>query len=214
MEFLESFGAFFEAVPYDMCWALDHGLHKQAPGPHSEAMIVAKAVDKRKREFRAGRNVAREALRGLGCRCQSLPRSASGAPEWPVGTCGSISHCDTLAVAVASKNLRGIGVDVEPLQVLSRGVKDLVLTEADRAFLADPFWSLRVFCAKEAFYKAWSAKLDYVPDFKEAAIVQLSATKFQLKPVSAALSDALGGEIVHGHLGFVPDYCIACVARS
>ena len=68
----------------------------------AERPIVKKAVEKRRREFSAGRTCARQALRELGCADAPIVHNQNGAPLWPPGIVGSITHSNTYAAAVAA----------------------------------------------------------------------------------------------------------------
>ena len=109
---------------------------------------------------RAGprRIVARELLRQLGAAAAApLPRSPSGAPEWPAGVIGSLAHDADFAVAAAARRGRiiGLGVDVEPAEPLPADVIDMVLSAAElREAAGDGVRRRLVFVAKEAVYKA------------------------------------------------------------
>src|SRR5580692_7617313 len=73
------------------------------------------AVASRRAEFVAGRLCAREALAALGAPSTRVPRGIDGAPEWPTGFVGSISHTAELAFAAVAPaaEARGLGLDVE-----------------------------------------------------------------------------------------------------
>jgi 4'-phosphopantetheinyl transferase EntD len=58
-----------------------------------EITLVARATEKRRREFTAGRECARAALAGLGLAAVPILRGYRGAPQWPDGVVGSITHC-------------------------------------------------------------------------------------------------------------------------
>ena len=58
----------------------------------AERPFVKKAVEKRRREFSAGRTCARQALRELGCADAPIVQDQNGAPLWPPGIVGSITH--------------------------------------------------------------------------------------------------------------------------
>lgn len=126
-----------------------------------ERIFVASAVERRRREFAAGRSLARSLLAALGKEAP-LPREADGRPAWPPGIVGSITHCATLAaVAIASADdCAGIGIDIEVDRPLPLGVARLILSEQEQRWIrrSDPGLAaetlLRVFCAKEALYKA------------------------------------------------------------
>src|SRR5438874_13378259 len=64
-----------------------------APLLGPEAAAVASAVPSRQREFATGRACARQALAALGVAPVPLDRGAGGAPAWPAGGVGSITHC-------------------------------------------------------------------------------------------------------------------------
>ena len=129
-----------------------------------EAILVARATEKRRQEFTTGRECARGALAALGVAAAPILRGYRGAPQWPDGVVGSITHCDGYcAAAVArSQDLLAIGLDAEPNAPLPGGVLELVSLPAERARLrelavASPAmgWDRLLFCAKEAVYKAW-----------------------------------------------------------
>jgi 4'-phosphopantetheinyl transferase EntD len=143
-------------------WALvadiDPRLANPEALPREERAIVAAAVESRRREFAAGRMLARRLLQSLGFE-GPLNRMRDGTPAWPPGIVGSITHCATLAAAVCrSGNCAGLGIDVDIRQPLPSEVAVLVLTSdeaywtASREANADA--GILVFCAKEAFYKA------------------------------------------------------------
>jgi 4'-phosphopantetheinyl transferase EntD len=129
-----------------------------------EAALIARAADKRRREFTTGRACARTALGRLGVPAQPILTGERGAPQWPPGIVGSITHCDgyrAAAVARASGTAT-IGLDAEPNAALPGGVLDFVSLPAERARLAalaltapGVCWDRLLFSAKESVYKAW-----------------------------------------------------------
>jgi 4'-phosphopantetheinyl transferase EntD len=129
-----------------------------------EAAAVARAVDKRRREFATGRACAREALTQLGVGPAPIPRGERGAPQWPPGIVGSITHCAGYRAAAAARatEIQSIGVDAEPGGALPAGVLAVVSRPAERARLRvlvelrpDVAWDRLLFSAKESVYKAW-----------------------------------------------------------
>ncbi len=77
---------------------------------------LAAAVPKRRIEFLAGRRCAHAALLGLGHQpVVPVPRAPDGAPVWPPGMAGTISHGAGWAAALVSHDPRcaGLGVDIE-----------------------------------------------------------------------------------------------------
>ena len=129
-----------------------------------EAELVARAVVKRRREFATGRALAREAFAELGVPAGPLLAGERGAPLWPTGTVGSITHCDGYrGCAVASEAaMLTIGIDAEPDAPLPAGLLPDIALPRERAALArlaadrpGPSWDRLLFSAKESVYKAW-----------------------------------------------------------
>jgi 4'-phosphopantetheinyl transferase EntD len=149
-------------LPAGVAWAEEFGDRADAVLFPDEAAVVAKAVEKRRREFATARSLAREALAGLGMAPVSLPPGERGAPRWPPGVVGSITHCAGYRAAAAAKagQVRAIGIDAEPDEPLPNGVLDRISLPGERAMLRDlalpgPRWDLLLFSAKESVYKAW-----------------------------------------------------------
>ncbi|MGY3133877.1 hypothetical protein ACVWZM_004559 [Bradyrhizobium sp. USDA 4501] len=76
-----------------------------------EENAVAGAVEKRRREFAAGRYCARCALSQLGFPTVAIPSAPDRSPVWPAGALGSVSHDSSLCFAVAARRtaFRSIG---------------------------------------------------------------------------------------------------------
>lgn len=128
----------------------------------SERGLVPNAGPARLREFAAGRRAARRALACLGQAGVSILRDERGAPLWPEGVTGSISHTGEIAAAIVapvSPALTSLGLDIEPYEPLAEDLWPTILTRREREALSDlplPLRGLRalaVFCAKEATYK-------------------------------------------------------------
>ncbi|HEY9313319.1 4'-phosphopantetheinyl transferase [Williamsia sp.] len=127
----------------------------------AEAGLIARAVEKRRKEFVTTRNCAREALGQLGIDPVPIMRGENGEPLWPRQVVGSLTHCDGYRAAIAgySMQVRSLGMDAEPHAPLPEGVLDAVSLEPEREVLAkrddSVHWDRLLFCAKEATYKAW-----------------------------------------------------------
>lgn len=129
--------------------------------PEEEA-VIARAVDRRRREFATGRACARAALARLGVPAGPILVGERRAPCWPPGVVGSITHCRGYAAAAVagSDGLAALGIDAEPDEPLPDGVLRTIALPAERAMLAGlppsgPSWERLLFCAKESVYKAW-----------------------------------------------------------
>jgi 4'-phosphopantetheinyl transferase EntD len=110
------------------------------PGPvlfAAEEAVLARVVDKRRREFTTGRACARAALARLGVPPAPILPGARGAPQWPAGIVGSITHCDGYrAAAVAwAHDVTALGLDAEPNEPLPGGVLAVIASEAEVARL-------------------------------------------------------------------------------
>jgi 4'-phosphopantetheinyl transferase EntD len=146
-----------------------------------EYAVIAKAVESRRREFITARVCARRALARLGQAPVPVLPGLRGAPQWPEGVTGSITHCDgyrAAAVALA-KDVVSIGVDAEPDEPLpDHRILDLIARDEERARLADLAakmpnisWDRLLFSAKESVYKTWFPLARCWLDFESADVV-------------------------------------------
>lgn len=140
----------------------------ETPVCSAEEALIARAVDKRKREFRAGRNCAHALFKEHGIACDALLKGTQREPAWPEGWAGSITHTDGMcAVAIASQShYLGIGLDVEQDGPLSDGVRKMICSPSEEDHISalkarddHRFGSLAldkvIFSAKESFHKIY-----------------------------------------------------------
>lgn len=129
-----------------------------------EEQIVARAVEKRRREFASGRACAHRALAQLGLEPEPIPSGEKGEPRWPAGIVGSITHCEGYRGCAAARreDFASIGVDAELDAPLPVGLlADIALPDERRHLLdlarREPgvSWDRLLFSAKESVYKAW-----------------------------------------------------------
>jgi 4'-phosphopantetheinyl transferase EntD len=143
-----------------------------------EEKIIAHAVEPRRREYAAVRSCARACLGRLGYGPVPILPGLGGAPSWPAGVLGSMTHCAGYAAAAVGPlpQISAIGIDAEPDAPLPDGVLDLIATPAERDRLAvtqrpgGPNWDRLLFSAKEAVYKAWFPLVGEWLDHQEAEI--------------------------------------------
>ncbi|MEU1403053.1 4'-phosphopantetheinyl transferase superfamily protein [Streptomyces sp. NPDC005728] len=144
-----------------------------------EQQLVARAVAKRRREFTAVRVCARRAMEKLGVPPQPVLTGERGAPDWPDGLTGSMTHCDgyRAAALVRAADLASLGIDGESHAPLPDGVFDTIALPAEQhrqrtlcADLPDVHWDRLLFSAKESVYKAWFPLTRAWLDFSEADI--------------------------------------------
>ncbi len=150
-----------------------------APLYPEEEALVARAVLKRRREFTAVRSCARRAMEKLGVPPQPVLPGERGAPVWPEGVTGSMTHCRGYCAAalVRAGDLASLGVDAEVHGPLPEGVLDAVAlpqeaTRLERLSGQHPavHWDRLLFSAKESVYKAWFPLTRKWLDFSEADI--------------------------------------------
>jgi 4'-phosphopantetheinyl transferase EntD len=130
-----------------------------------EHVFIARAAETRRREFTTARACARAALARLGLPAVAVLPGVGGAPQWPEGVTGSITHCPGYrAAAVAlSSDIASLGVDAEPNEALpDHGMLELIAIDAERVRLGElavempgVCWDRLLFSAKESVYKTW-----------------------------------------------------------
>ncbi|WP_433378019.1 4'-phosphopantetheinyl transferase family protein [Streptosporangium sp. CA-115845] len=148
----------------------------------AEEAVISGAVEKRRREFTTARWCARDALRRLGHPLVPVVPGAKGAPVWPPGVVGSITHCAGYrAAAVAwSDDITTLGIDAEPNKPLPPGILETIAVDDESRWVTDFLrhdpsarWDRLLFSAKESVYKAWfplAPRREPRLDFTEASI--------------------------------------------
>lgn len=148
-------------LPADVASAELLGYPEDLKAHPAEEHLIAKSVEKRRRDFIGARHCARQALAQLGEPAVAIGKGERGAPVWPRGIVGSLTHCDGFRGAALAHKMRyrSIGIDAEPHETLPEGVLDSVSLPAEREWLRTTDSALHLdrllFCAKEATYKAW-----------------------------------------------------------
>ena len=146
-----------------------------------ECAVVARASESRRREFATARACARAAMTRLGVPAVAVLAGPRGAPQWPEGVTGSITHCTGYrAAAVAlTRDVVSLGVDAEPnealpdhgmLEVIARGEERVRLSEL-AAGIPGICWDRLLFSAKESVYKTWFPLAQRWLGFESADIV-------------------------------------------
>ncbi|GHE16133.1 4'-phosphopantetheinyl transferase family protein [Streptomyces alanosinicus] len=128
-----------------------------------EAAHLEHALPKRRREFTATRVCARRALRALGIPPAPILPGSHGAPQWPAGVVGSLTHRRGYCAAAVARatDLLALGIDAEPNAPLPPAVvTTFALPEERRHLRAHPdhpgvHRDRLLFSAKESVYKAW-----------------------------------------------------------
>jgi 4'-phosphopantetheinyl transferase EntD len=146
-----------------------------------EQAVIANAVESRRREFATARTCARAALARLGVPAVAVLRGPGGAPQWPEGIVGSITHCDgyRAAVVALTKDVVSLGVDAEPDEPLpDHGMLDLIALKEECVRLRElaagtpgTCWDRLLFAAKESVYKTWFPLAQRWLGFESADVV-------------------------------------------
>ncbi|HSN44224.1 MAG TPA: 4'-phosphopantetheinyl transferase superfamily protein, partial [Propionibacteriaceae bacterium] len=129
-----------------------------------ERAYIADAPLPRQAEFSTVRRCAAEALARLGRARLPMVPGRDGAPSWPDGVVGSMTHCQGVCAAAVTDDpsIAGVGIDIERVPAGPSDLLDLVVMREERAalkWLRGPtpagLWEQVVFSAKESVYKAW-----------------------------------------------------------
>ena len=190
--------------------------------PAPERAAVARAVERRRREYAAGRTLARELLGRLGVDPRfHLLAGEDRAPVWPEGVRGSITHAPgRVAVAVAAADaIPLLGIDLELDRPLEEESLEIVCTTRELARLQDLPAVARgtqaklLFSIKEAAYKALYPLCRTVLEFHDLEVEFDGARGFiarlqrQVEPLPA-------GTAVEGRWRRTGGYLASAVAMS
>ncbi|WP_406486388.1 4'-phosphopantetheinyl transferase [Streptomyces sp. NBC_01563] len=159
--------------------AVDHDPAGAELFPEEEAAVIH-AEGKRYREFATVRWCARRAMAQLKVSPAPIVRGKNGAPAWPAGIVGSMTHCEGYrAAAVASThNITTLGIDAEVHEAIPKGVLKSIACDEELSCLRtlnsirpDIHWDRLMFSAKESVYKAWFPITKKWLGFRDAVIV-------------------------------------------
>ncbi|MFI9594963.1 4'-phosphopantetheinyl transferase [Nonomuraea sp. NPDC052265] len=190
-------------VPDNVAVSTAYGDPPDVPLFPEERAAVRKAVAGRRREFATVRHCAREALAALGIPPAPIVPGRRGAPRWPAGAVGSMTHCAGFrAAAVAGAwDVRSIGIDAEPHEPLPEGVFRLVARPEEAAMVRelgalrpDTRWDRLLFSAKESVYKAWFPLTGEWLGFDEGSLTFTLDGRFRarLLPPDAPMAEFAG----------------------
>ncbi|WP_051806992.1 4'-phosphopantetheinyl transferase family protein [Streptomyces sp. NRRL F-2664] len=176
----------------------------------------------RRREFTTVRHCARTALADIGVPPVPVLPGERGAPVWPHGVVGSMTHsAGYRAAAVArSVHVRAVGIDAEPHAALPGRTLGAVTLPEERerlAALAADFprvhWDRLLFCAKEAVYKAWFPMTRRRLGFRDASVTFDPARRTFRAQITAAQGDGPPAPLLYeGRWAAAPDLLLAAVA--
>lgn len=174
---------------------------------------IGQVAVKRRAEYLAARYAAQQLLRVWGC-CDNVGSASDGAPIWPTGFCGSLSHSSEYAIAVIapSAGVKIPGVDIEAFSPPGiKEIADVFTTSEERQYLlsideVDIESALLIaFSAKESLYKSLYPDIGVFLDFDAAFLCELDVEKkmFILILTRTLSPDYLAGRVISGHYDIV-----------
>lgn len=202
----------------------DVGPESSVPLFPAEQAVVAGAFEERRKEFTTVRGCARGALARLGVAPAPLVPGPLGAPSWPAGIVGSMTHCQSYrAAAVAyAADFAALGIDAEPQEPLPGIVAGRIVTDTESGWLRQDFPTAAglpldrlLFCAKEASYKAFSPWTETRFGFRDFIVRLRSDGTFRVVPPGSGMP--LSGTRVagfSGHWAARSGFLLAIVAVS
>lgn len=189
--------------------------------PEEEALI-ARAVMKRKREFRAGRHTAHKLLETLGYEQFRLVSGDHRQPLWPDGIVGSVSHTQGYCVCAVApqQHITGIGIDVEQTQPVDEASLPLICNRSELRMVellqpesAFPLCKL-IFSAKECVHKVYYPLNGYTLDFLDAEIsVNIEQRSFTAKILNPEKNPPHPIRVLDGHFHFDEQYVYTAIIK-
>ncbi|MFB6991917.1 MULTISPECIES: 4'-phosphopantetheinyl transferase [unclassified Streptomyces] len=168
-----------------------------------EEELIRNAVESRRKEFITARWCARRALGELGLAPVPILKGERGAPIWPRGVVGSMTHCVGYRAAVVARraDVLTVGIDAEPHDPLPDRVLETIALATERQrdrelreSSPEIRWDRLLFSAKESVYKAWFPLTHRWLGFEQAEIVLRRDGTFTAELlISATVPDPAGG---------------------
>lgn len=176
-------------------------------------------AEQRRAHSMAGRYCAGRALEALTGVYHQVERSKGGAPLWPEGFVGSITHTDCYASSVVGPRAlyRGIGIDSEVIKG-HRKVGALgrrILAGQERSLLeglGEAQGLHLIFSAKESLYKCIYPLVETYFGFQDAELTQISADDQSFRvALLRPLGDFPQGSVFTGWFKLESSYIHTCV---
>ena len=168
---------------------------------------LVKAHPNRQQQFLLGRYCAHKALfkSGLVGEC-SIPIGNDGAPVWPQGFCGSITHCEGYVKAVTSlcKYYISLGVDSQTVmnEKTYNNIVSKILTPNEQNIKINGYSNYElatlIFSSKESIYKCLRPISQRFFGFQAAEITSIDTDSSLMNYI---LLEDIGGGLNQGHYG-------------
>ncbi|PWY48748.1 4'-phosphopantetheinyl transferase [Pseudomonas sp. RW409] len=184
---------------------------------------IQRSVHTRRVEYLAGRYCARQALGQLGAATWAVGRKADGAPDWPEGVLGSLSHTEERVIACVAwqSEWSGLGIDIEKIvgTEMLLSLEHLVFTQTDKLQMQASHLNLLetatlIFSAKEAFYKFIHPQTSARLDFKDVSLQALDSDGFTIELHKDLGAPWRKGRRVRGSYLFESNHVITLIAKS
>ncbi len=146
------------------------------PLSRKEFQAVRRAIPKREVEYRTGRFLIKKLLDISQFNTDTnLYKKNNGAPNWPAGIIGSITHSGSICIAAISNTntFSGIGLDLEQGEFRRNDEKYLAHYDELHSYPGHLNYTAKlrvVFSCKEAIFKSLERVLVEPVDFKDVAI--------------------------------------------
>jgi len=153
---------------------------------------IASAAPPRRREFLAGRLIARMLSDQLGLPPSPLRRADDRSPVWPADRVGSLSHCDTLCAAAigTSHAIRSVGIDIETIGRVEPKLWPTLFTEREAGYFRSlppervALETTLFFSAKESFYKCQYPLTQSWVGFQDVEVARTGEQLLAITPTS------------------------------
>lgn len=187
---------------------------------------LAQAAPKRRREFLAGRYCAYQALQHLTGVGSMVERHTDGAPCWPKGCVGTISHSDRWAGALVAyqANYLALGFDIEPILNPTQGAKlaAYLLTPQELGRLSHlpaaqfAFMVTLVFSLKESLFKALYPLIKKRFYFEDAELISWCSQRqtARLRLLSTLNEEWLSGQEIAGQYARIDKQIMSLIALT
>jgi len=153
---------------------------------------IASAAPPRRREFLAGRLIARMLSDQLGLPPAPLRRADDRSPVWPADRVGSLSHCNTLCAAAigTSHAIRSVGIDIETIGRVEPKLWPTLFTEREAGYFRSlppervALETTLFFSAKESFYKCQYPLTQSWVGFQDVEVARTGEQLLAITPTS------------------------------
>ena len=153
---------------------------------------IASAAPPRRREFLAGRLIARMLSDQLSLPPAPLRRADDRSPVWPADRVGSLSHCNTLCAAAigTSHAIRSVGIDIETIGRVEPKLWPTLFTEREAGYFRSlppervALETTLFFSAKESFYKCQYPLTQSWVGFQDVEVARTGEQLLAITPTS------------------------------